>query len=195
MLGSPPWRGEPRDGSSAKKTKRGGGQREKKESGARAQHPALQPEERTTAKLGGRKKGRQSADHTGDGRRSVARARPGNGRFYTGGSQCDESGEADSQSRELRLRMDVGLISLVLLAVVSVAAVAVAASTTARSDIPNAFTSLLFPEALATVSLCVYAFSPPFRSRRRTYMHPSRSWTRDRPLFPSLLYLAFTRVN
>lgn len=44
---------------------------------------------------------KQSADHMGDGSRSVARA--GN-RSLCDGSQCDESGETDSQSQELRLR-------------------------------------------------------------------------------------------
>lgn len=44
---------------------------------------------------------KQSADHVGDGSRSVARA--GN-RSLRDGSQCDESGETDSQSQELRLR-------------------------------------------------------------------------------------------
>jgi len=119
-------------------------------------------------------KGRQSADHVADGRRSVARA--GNGTLY---GQCDESGKTDPQSRQPRPRRPRRLIPYPLApSFLFVAAVAG----------PNAST------------VAVPGPSPP-SPRASTRSRSSRCtpcifrWTRNHSPFPFSFCLASTRVN
>jgi len=121
---------------------RGGGERE------RQRQLALQPEEP------GDGKGRQSADHVADGRRSGSRE-PGNRSLY---GQCDESGKTDPQSRQPRPRRPRRLTPRPARCR-SVRCCRCCLKRRLESDGPNASTRWC-SRALAPVTPCVYASTP-----------------------------------
>lgn len=126
--------------------------------------------ERTKGAPGSPQRGKQSADHVGDGRRSVARE-PETEVLSYGNSQYHGSGETDSQSQKLRLRSSSFFLLFVFLLVVVVSVAASIGGTIGPTWMPQSVV-LLVP------------------------LHPRRFASLRAPsLFRCSLFLSFIRVN